>query len=47
MIKLFGQSIQPDYNLVVKAIVVLAVCLLQSETFRGMVFSRRRWRTAR
>ena len=31
------QNISPDYNLIVKALVVLAVCLLQSASFRAAI----------
>jgi simple sugar transport system permease protein len=34
-------GIPPEYNLVIKAIVVLAVCLLQSDQFRAKLFRRK------
>jgi simple sugar transport system permease protein len=47
MIRLFGRDIPPDYTLVVKAVVVLIVCLLQSESFREKLrFGARRKRRA-
>lgn len=36
-----GTSIPPEYNLVAKAIVVLIVCLAQSEALQSKLFSRR------
>lgn len=41
MSRLFGRDIPPDYTLVVKAVVVLVVCLLQSHVFRAMLLRRR------
>jgi len=35
-----GHSINPDYNLIVKATVVLIVCLLQSDRFRALLLGR-------
>ena len=32
-------GIRPEYNLVIKAIVLVVICLMQSEKFRAM-FSR-------
>ncbi|MEK6249761.1 MAG: hypothetical protein N2C12_16375, partial [Planctomycetales bacterium] len=32
-----GHNIPPEYNLIVKAVVVLIVCLLQSEALRRMI----------
>jgi galactofuranose transport system permease protein len=32
--------VPPEINLVVKAVVVFAVCLAQSEAFRSMLFQR-------
>jgi ribose/xylose/arabinose/galactoside ABC-type transport system permease subunit len=37
MTEIGGRSIQPEYNLIVKALVVLAVCLLQSDALRRML----------
>jgi len=37
MTQIGGQNIPPDWNLVVKAIVVLVVCLLQSDALRRML----------
>jgi len=41
MTQVGGASIPPEYNLIVKAIVVLAVCLLQSKALRGMLLGKR------
>ena len=36
-----SMGVPPEVNLVVKAVVVFAVCLAQSAAFRAMVFQRR------
>jgi len=41
MMQIGGVSIPPEYNLIVKAIVVLAVCLLQSKVLRGLLMGKR------
>ena len=38
---IYSLGVPPEINLVVKAIVVFLVCLLQSETLRGLMFTRR------
>jgi simple sugar transport system permease protein len=37
---IYSIGVPPEVNLVVKAIVVFAVCLMQSSAFRGLVFRR-------
>lgn len=39
---IYSIGVPPEVNLVVKAIVVFAVCLMQSSAFRSMVFRRNR-----
>jgi simple sugar transport system permease protein len=41
MTQLGGASIPPEYNLIVKAVVVLVVCLLQSKALRDLLMGRR------
>ena len=38
---IYSMGVPPEVNLVVKAVVVFAVCLAQSAAFRAMVFQRR------
>lgn len=42
---IYSVGVRPEVTLVVKAVVVLAVCLIQSESFRKAIISR--WRTRR
>ena len=37
---IYSMGVPPEINLVVKAVVVFAVCLAQSEAFRSMLFQR-------
>jgi ribose/xylose/arabinose/galactoside ABC-type transport system permease subunit len=43
---ILSRGVAVEFTLVVKAIVVLAVCLLQSEAFRTSVAARLRWRAS-
>jgi ribose/xylose/arabinose/galactoside ABC-type transport system permease subunit len=43
---ILSRGVAVEFTLVVKAIVVLAVCLLQSEAFRDSVVRRLRWKRA-
>jgi simple sugar transport system permease protein len=42
MIRVGGHDVPPEYNLILKAVVVLAVCVLQSDDLRGRLRGRAR-----
>ena len=41
MTEINGASVPAEYNLIIKALVVFAVCLLQSEALKQMILRRR------
>jgi len=41
------RGVPVEFTLIVKALVIVIVCLLQSEAFRRMIYRRSRWRCER